>query len=92
MFVAWLVNTISSLIQIYWFVIIAYIVMSWIGGRDSAIGVVIGRIVEPYLGLFRKIIPPIGMFDFSPIVALIALRYLGMGVIFIVQWIAGFIV
>ena len=35
-------------------------------------------VTEPYLGLFRRIIPPIGAggmgIDFSPIVALIVLR------------------
>lgn len=91
MFVAWLTGTISTLIQIYWFVILAYIVMSWIGGRDSAIGIAIGRLVEPYLGIFRKIIPPIGMFDFSPIIALIALRYIGLGINLVIVWIAGLI-
>jgi YggT family protein len=29
--------------------------------------------VEPYLNIFRRMIPPIGMFDISPIVALIVL-------------------
>ena len=29
---------------------------------------------DPYLNFFRKIIPPLGMMDFSPMVALIALR------------------
>jgi len=31
---------------------------------------------DPYLNLFRKIIPPLGMFDLSPIVALFALQFL----------------
>jgi uncharacterized protein YggT (Ycf19 family) len=32
-------------------------------------------VCEPYLGLFRRFIPPIGMFDFSPIIALILLYF-----------------
>lgn len=91
MLLTWLIGTISTLFQIYWFVIIAYIIMSWIGGRDSAIGIVIGRIVEPYLGLFRKIIPPIGMFDFSPIIALFALTFIESGVKIVILWIAGLV-
>jgi uncharacterized protein YggT (Ycf19 family) len=31
---------------------------------------------EPYLRLFRRFIPPIGMFDFSPIIAIILLYIL----------------
>lgn len=91
MFLSWLFGTISTLFQIYWFLIIAYIVMSWIGGRESAVGVVIGRIVEPYLGIFRKFIPPIGMFDFSPIIALFALTFIESGVKIVISWIAGLI-
>jgi YggT family protein len=32
---------------------------------------------EPYLRLFRRFIPPIGMFDFSPIVAILVLWIVG---------------
>ena len=28
---------------------------------------------EPYLGIFRRFIPTVGMFDFSPVVAIIVL-------------------
>jgi YggT family protein len=31
---------------------------------------------EPYLRLFRRFIPPIGMFDLSPMVAIIVLYFL----------------
>ena len=31
---------------------------------------------EPYLRLFRRFIPPLGMFDLSPIVAIIVLYFL----------------
>ena len=32
---------------------------------------------EPYLRIFRRFIPPIGMFDFSPIIALLVLYFVG---------------
>jgi len=31
---------------------------------------------DPYLDVFRRVIPPIGMMDFSPIVALLVLQML----------------
>jgi uncharacterized protein YggT (Ycf19 family) len=31
---------------------------------------------EPYLRLFRRFIPPIGMFDLSPMIAIIVLYFL----------------
>ena len=33
-------------------------------------------LTDPYLKIFRAFVPPIGMFDFSPIVALIVLSIL----------------
>jgi uncharacterized protein YggT (Ycf19 family) len=62
--------------------LIVYILMSWLPNvRESTVGIWLGRIVEPYLTPFRKIIPPIGgMLDISPILALFALRYVFMGI------------
>jgi YggT family protein len=61
--------------------IIGYILMSWFpNARESSIGQVIARLVEPYLSPFRKIIPPLGMIDLSPIVALMALHFAKYGI------------
>ncbi|TFB23283.1 YggT family protein [Filobacillus milosensis] len=62
-------------IQGYSFALIAYILMSWFpGARESSIGQFLAKICEPFLEPFRKIIPPIGMIDISPIVAIIVLN------------------
>lgn len=37
---------------------------------------------DPYLNIFRRIIPPLGMIDFSPVIALIALQILEKIIIF----------
>lgn len=79
-------NTIAgfiiALMNIYSWLIIIYILMSWVpNARESNFGEMLGRIVEPYLEPFRKIIPPLGMLDISPIVALIALRLAERGVV-----------
>jgi YggT family protein len=61
--------------------IIAYILMSWFpNARESSFGQFLGSIVEPYLAPFRKIIPPLGMIDISPIVAIFALTFARYGV------------
>lgn len=55
--------------------------MSWVPSmRENVVGQFIGKIAEPYLAFFRKFIPPLGMIDFSPIVALIALSFISQGV------------
>ncbi|WOV86183.1 YggT family protein [Sporosarcina oncorhynchi] len=64
-------------INIFSILLIIYILMSWVpASRETKIGKLIGRIAEPYLGFFRKFIPPLGMIDISPIVAIFVLRYL----------------
>ena len=74
-------NLLSTALYIYSWALIIYILMSWFpGARENAFGQFLGRIVEPYLEPFRKIIPPIGMLDISPIVAIIALHLASNGV------------
>lgn len=74
-------------IQLYSYLLIVYILMSWFpNARESSFGQVIGSLAEPYLDPFRKIIPPIGMLDISPIVAFLVLRlFVIRGVQFIFQ-------
>lgn len=62
-------------LDIYGFTLIIYILMSWFpGARESAFGTFLTSICAPYLEPFRRIIPPLGMIDISPIVAIIVLR------------------
>jgi len=62
--------------------------MSWFpGARESSIGQILGKVCEPYLEVFRKFIPPLGMFDFSPIVGILALQFAQYGVIQVFSWI-----
>ncbi|WP_347550420.1 YggT family protein [Pseudalkalibacillus hwajinpoensis] len=70
-------------IQIYTWILIIYIFMSWIpNARESSIGKMIASVAEPYLAPFRKIIPPIGgMLDISPIVAIFALQFAQYGIV-----------
>lgn len=80
---------INWLFIIYRYMIIIYILMSWLpNARNSWIGETLGKIVEPYLTPFRRIIPPIGgMLDISPIVALIALYFVQQGLITVIGFI-----
>ncbi|WP_110929345.1 YggT family protein [Bacillus massiliglaciei] len=84
-----LYNVLSYLLEIYSIALIVYIFMSWFpNARESAIGQMLTRICEPYLEQFRRFIPPLGMIDFSPIVALLVLRFAGAGLNQVFNWIA----
>lgn len=83
------VSFIGLVFQIYSYMIIIYILMSWIpNARASWVGEMLGKLVEPYLSPFRRIIPPIGgILDISPIIALFALTFVMKGLIAIVEMI-----
>ena len=74
--------------NIYLFMILGYIIMSWIPSlQQSAIGNFLAAVVEPYLSIFRRIIPPIGMIDLSPIIAIFALQIAFRGLTQVLYWI-----
>ncbi|SDQ52517.1 YggT family protein [Carnobacterium viridans] len=74
-FMSLLYTILSKALDIYSTLIIVYILMSWFpGAYQSKFGRLLSSICEPYLGFFRRFIPPIGMISFSGIVALIVLN------------------
>jgi uncharacterized protein YggT (Ycf19 family) len=77
---------IGTLVNVYFYMILIYVLLSWIpNARESFVGEFLGKLVEPYLSPFRKLIPPIGgMLDISPIIALIALRFVEIGLVTVI--------
>lgn len=77
-----LLRYVYYLYQIYFYLILIYVLMSWVPSvRESFVGEMLGKLVEPYLSVFRRFIPAIGgVLDISPIIALIALRFIYYGV------------
>lgn len=79
---AQIIGLLSTAISIYSYALFIYIIMSWLpGARESQFGQFFARICEPYLEQFRRFIPPIGMIDISPIVAIFALQLARVGII-----------
>jgi YggT family protein len=77
---------VRAIITVYTILIIAYILSSMFfafGGRvpyarwSSAILGFLRDVCEPYLGFFRRFIPPLGPIDLSPIVAIFVLQIVG---------------
>ncbi|KAB2337434.1 YggT family protein [Cytobacillus depressus] len=84
-----LFNFLTSLISLYSWALIIYILMSWFpNARETGIGQFLARICEPYLEPFRRIIPPLGMIDISPIVAILVLRFATGGLHQLFLWMA----
>ena len=77
---------VAALIFVYTICIVAWIVASFVfslGGRVpynryfNAVLDFLRDVSEPYLRIFRRLPLRIGAFDFSPIVALLVLRFAG---------------
>lgn len=70
--------TVHLLFATYTMMLLGRVVLSWFPDlRRFRFTHFIIFYTEPYLGLFRRIIPPIGgMLDLSPLIAFLALRFL----------------
>jgi len=71
----YLANFINLLFTILYIAILIRILLSWIRVNPyNPLVQLLYQITEPVLAPFRRVIPPVGGMDFSPIVALIVLQ------------------
>ena len=67
-----------SLVQIFIYMIIVRVVLSWFpstsGGVVAQISYFVGRFTEPVLDWTRRVMPRTGALDLSPLVVLLFLR------------------
>jgi YggT family protein len=80
-----ILNLIDLLLNIYWWILIAVVVMSWligfniVNGQNNIVRQVryaLYRLTEPVLGPIRRVVPDFGGLDFSPLIALIAIWFI----------------
>ena len=79
-------GVLATFIEFYTYLLIARVLLSWIPSIDwmSQPFAALNQITEPYLSIFRSIIPSLGGFDFSPILGFILLNILSRS-LFVVQ-------
>jgi YggT family protein len=73
---ALIINTLLQFISIYIALIIVRILLTWFPtiGWMQQIASFLSVVTDPYLNLFRSLIPPVGGFDFSTILAVVVLQ------------------
>ena len=84
---------VSALLFVYFVLIIANVVLSWVQAfrpipYNLTLRAVIGFVEEttnPYLNLFRAFVPRIGPLDISPIIAIIVLSVVGGVVVSLIR-------
>ena len=71
-----IVNTLLQFISIYIAIIIVRILLTWFPTVEwvQQIASFLSVVTDPYLNLFRNLVPPIGGFDLSTILAVIVLQ------------------
>jgi YggT family protein len=74
-----LVSTLAAFLNIYMVLIFIRILLTWFQTADWAVSIMsfLSPITDPYLNLFRSLIPPLGGIDFSPWLAIIILQVVG---------------
>ncbi|HBK98002.1 MAG TPA: YggT family protein [Microcoleaceae bacterium UBA10368] len=72
-----LATTLSSFLTIYLYLMIFRVLLTWFPNIDwsSAPFSILSQLTDPYLNLFRSIIPPLGGIDFSPLIAFFVLQF-----------------
>lgn len=80
-----LIFVVNNFFQIFFWLILVRCLLSFVPSIDwyKQPFPAIKDVTDLYLNLFRKIIPPFGGLDFSPIIAVIALQILNYAIIFI---------
>lgn len=72
-----LAQTLNTFVSIYLVLMFIRILLSWfpnVNWYDPPLSV-LSQLTDPYLNIFRSIIPPLGGIDFSPIIAIFALQF-----------------
>ena len=72
-----LANTLATFLQIYLVLMIIRVLLTWfpnINLYDPPFSI-LTQLTDPYLNLFRSIIPPLGGIDFSPLIAFFVLQF-----------------
>lgn len=74
-----LVLSFAGLLQftlyVFLFAVLIQVVLSWVApGAYNPATVILYRLTEPLLGRARRLLPPVGGIDFSPIVVLVGLQ------------------
>jgi YggT family protein len=73
-----IVTSLVKFLQIYWILLIVRILLSWFQTAEWAGQIIsfLAPVTDPYLNIFRSIIPPLGGIDISAILALFLLQFI----------------
>ena len=69
------IGCVAMVVNIYYIAILASIILSWVAmGSYNPTIMLVNQLAEPVLAPFRKLLPPIGGLDLSPILVFLAIN------------------
>ena len=71
--VAGIINTVANLFIL---VVIVDSILTYFVSPDNPVRNALDRVVAPFLAPIRRIVPPLGMFDLSPLILIILVEIL----------------
>lgn len=74
---ALIASSLAIFLNIYFVLILIRVLLSWFPNVNwmSQPFSTLSQLTDPYLNLFRSIIPPLGGIDFSPMLAILLLQF-----------------
>lgn len=72
----YLLQLINLFAEVLTLLVILHVVLSWVMSPYHPVRQTLERFVDPLLAPIRRVLPPAGMFDFSPIVFIIIVQVL----------------
>jgi len=71
-----LAQAISIFSQVITFIVLAHVILSYFMDPYHPVRAFIDRLVEPLLAPIRRVVPLIGMMDFSPVILIILVQFI----------------
>ena len=84
-----LIQLVSAIGTLFTLVLIVDIILSYFMSPYHPLRMTLDRIVQPLLSPIRRIVPPMGMIDFSPIVLLVLIQIIETLLVGLINLIAG---
>ncbi|MDG2991155.1 YggT family protein [Candidatus Synechococcus calcipolaris G9] len=73
-----IVTAVANFLQIYLVILLIRVLLTWfpnVNWSNPPFNI-LSQLTDPYLNIFRGLIPPLGGLDFSPIIAFLLLQFL----------------
>jgi YggT family protein len=71
-----LAQAISIFSQVLTFIVLAHVILSYFMDPYHPVRAFIDRLVEPLLAPIRRVVPLVGMMDFSPVILIILVQFI----------------